>query len=259
MHCGTETRHEEKARLRLVVVRLFLCAERGFLAQLQAGAQSQGASRPATTPQEERQQREPQPGATQGGVLTTETDAQAKFNMDYFVGEWKFEASVSESPLGAGGPMSGSETVRNVWDGRFWDITIKGQGADGAVHRQGHHHLPGQFRRPVLHEVRDHARHRGAQNGKSRLRSRRHVQPALRDSALRTQRLTDTTEGKVLSDVAFRVPCDDRDLGRQGRVPATGGRFGTRRMKRRSRRRSSRESVRAHCRSCRGRGLHEGM
>ena len=104
---------------------------------LQAGAQSQGAGRPASTPQEERQQREPQPGATQGGVLTTETDAQAKFNMDYFVGEWKFEASVSESPLGAGGPMSGSETVRNVWDGRFWDVTIKGEGADGPFAGKG--------------------------------------------------------------------------------------------------------------------------
>jgi len=105
--------------------------------QLQAGAQSQGGSRPATTPQEERQRREPQPGATQGAVLTTETDAQSKFNMDYFVGEWNFESSVSESPLGAGGPMSGSETVRNVWDGRFWDITIKGEGPDGPFTGKG--------------------------------------------------------------------------------------------------------------------------
>ena len=106
-------------------------------AQPQAGAQSQGGSRPATTPQEERQRREPQPGATQGAVLTTETDAQPKFNMDYFVGEWNFESNVSESPLGAGGPMSGSETVRNVWDGRFWDITIKGEGPDGPFTGQG--------------------------------------------------------------------------------------------------------------------------
>ena len=108
-----------------------------FWTQLQAGAQSQGASRPATTQQEDRQQREPQPGARQGGVLTSETDAQAKFNMDYFVGEWNFEASVSESPLGVGGPMSGSETVRNVWDGRFWDITIKGEDADGPFTGKG--------------------------------------------------------------------------------------------------------------------------
>ena len=106
-------------------------------AQLQAGAQSQGGSRPAASPQEERQRREPQPGATQGGVLTTETDAQPKFSMDYFVGEWHFESSVSESPLGAGGPLSGSEVVTNVWDGRFWDITIKGEGPEGPFTGKG--------------------------------------------------------------------------------------------------------------------------
>ena len=100
-------------------------------AELQAGAQAQGGSRPATTRQEERQRREVQPGAKQGAVLTDVTDAQPKFNMDYFVGQWNFESTVSESPLGAGGPISGSETIRNVWDGRFWDITIKGEGPDG--------------------------------------------------------------------------------------------------------------------------------
>ena len=107
-------------------------------AELQAGARPQGGARPAVTPQqEERQRREPQPGATQGGVLTTETDAQPKFSMDYFVGEWKFESNLSESPLGAGGPTSGSETVRNVWDGRFWDITIKGEGPEGPFTGKG--------------------------------------------------------------------------------------------------------------------------
>jgi hypothetical protein len=106
-------------------------------AQVQPAAQTQREKRPAESPQEERQRREPQPGATQGGVLTTETDAQPKFKMDYFVGEWNFESSVSESPLGAGGPLSGTETVRNVWDGRFWDITIKGQGPDGPFTGKG--------------------------------------------------------------------------------------------------------------------------
>jgi len=65
------------------------------------------------------------------------TDAQAKFNMDYFVGVWNFESNLSESPLGAGGPMSGSETIRNVWDGRFWDITIKGEGPEGPFTGKG--------------------------------------------------------------------------------------------------------------------------
>src|SRR3989442_13379739 len=104
-------------------------------AELQAGAQA--GSRPATTRREERQRREVQPGATQGAVLTDVTDAQPKFNMDYFVGEWNFESNVSESPLGAGGPISGSETVRNVLDGRFWDITIKGERTDGPLTVQG--------------------------------------------------------------------------------------------------------------------------
>jgi hypothetical protein len=106
-------------------------------AGLQAGAQAQGGNRQAPTRQEERQRREVQPGAKQGAVLTDDTDAQPKFNMDYFVGEWRFESTVSESPLGAGGPISGSETVRNVLDGRFWDITIKGEGPDGPFTGKG--------------------------------------------------------------------------------------------------------------------------
>jgi len=105
--------------------------------ELQAGAQSQAGSPPATTRREERQRREVQPGATQGAVLTDVTDAQPKFNMDYFVGEWDFESNVSEGPLGAGGPISGSETVRNVLDGRFWDITIKGEGPEGPFTGKG--------------------------------------------------------------------------------------------------------------------------
>ena len=105
--------------------------------ELQAGAQSQAGSPPATTRREERQRREVQPGATQGAVLTDVTDAQPKFNMDYFVGEWDFESNVSESPLGAGGPISGSKTVRNVLDGRFWDITIKGEGPEGPFTGKG--------------------------------------------------------------------------------------------------------------------------
>jgi len=89
------------------------------------------------TRQEERQRKEVQPGTTQGSALTNVTDAQPKFNMDYFVGEWNFESNLSESPLGAGGPMSGSETIRNGWDGRFWDITIKGEGPEGPFTGKG--------------------------------------------------------------------------------------------------------------------------
>jgi len=100
-------------------------------AGLQAGTQPQGGDRPATTRREERQRKEVQPGATQGAILTDVTDAQPKFNMDYFVGVWTFESNVSDSPLGTGGPISGSETVRNLLHGRFWDISIKGEGPEG--------------------------------------------------------------------------------------------------------------------------------
>jgi len=122
-------------RLRFILSALISCLLPW--AGLQAGSQSQGGSRPAPTRQEERQRREVQPGSTQGAALTNVTDAQPKFNMDYFVGVWNFESNLSESPLSAGGPMSGSETVRNVLDGRFWDITIKGEGPEGPFTGKG--------------------------------------------------------------------------------------------------------------------------
>ena len=104
-------------------------------ARADAAPQSQGTSRPTPSPEEQR--RREQPGSTQGGVTTKEIDAQPKFNMDYFVGEWTFESNMSESPLAPGGPVSGSETIRNAWDGRFWDITIKGEGPDGPFTGKG--------------------------------------------------------------------------------------------------------------------------
>jgi hypothetical protein len=123
------------SRLRLVLFVGVFCHLFGGAAPAQNAAQSQSGSKPALSPEEQR--RREQPGATQGGVPTAVTDAQPKFNMDYFVGEWTFESTVSESPLGAGGPMSGSETVRNVLDGRFWDVAIKGEGPEGPFTGQG--------------------------------------------------------------------------------------------------------------------------
>jgi len=117
-----------------LVVCGWLC---GAPASADQAAQPQRNNRPSETPQDERQRREPQPGSTQGGVLTSETDAQPKFNMDYFVGEWTFESSFSESPLSEGGPLSGREIIRNVWDGRFWDITITGEGPEGPFTGKG--------------------------------------------------------------------------------------------------------------------------
>jgi len=112
-----------------------LCHLTAGAASAQTAPQAQGGGRPAQN-QEEQRRRE-QPGSTQGAATTSETDAQPKFNMDYFVGEWTFESTVSESPMGAGGPLSGSETVRNMLDGRFWDVSIKGEGPDGVFTGRG--------------------------------------------------------------------------------------------------------------------------
>src|SRR5574341_1844668 len=77
-----------------------------------------------------------QPGAVQGGPTRVD-DMVPKFNMDYFVGQWRFEWIVPDSPLGAGGTISGKETVKKVWDGRFYELTIKGEGPDGAFSGNG--------------------------------------------------------------------------------------------------------------------------
>ena len=71
-----------------------------------------------------------QAGAVQGGP-TQVSDQVPKFNMDYFVGEWQFEWIAPDSPLGEGGPITGTESVKKVWDGRFYEIAIKGEGRDG--------------------------------------------------------------------------------------------------------------------------------
>lgn len=104
----------------------------GASAQARTEAQSPRPLRPS-----EERERQEQPGARQGAVTTNEFDAQPKFSMDYFVGEWTFESNVSDTSLGSGGPVSGVETVRNVWEGRFWDITIKGEGPDGPFAGKG--------------------------------------------------------------------------------------------------------------------------
>lgn len=72
----------------------------------------------------------PQPGQIQSGP-TGFTDQVPKFNMDYFVGDWDFEWIVPDSPLGDGGPITGTETIRKLMDGRFYEITIRGQAPEG--------------------------------------------------------------------------------------------------------------------------------
>jgi hypothetical protein len=58
-------------------------------------------------------------------------DPTPKFNMDYFVGNWGFEWVVPDSPLGEGGPITGTESVKNVLDGRYYEIVIKAEGPQG--------------------------------------------------------------------------------------------------------------------------------
>ena len=76
-------------------------------------------------------------GVTQDSPHTAEGDLVPKFNMDYFVGEWTFEANLAETPLSPGGRESGTETVRNVLDGRFWQVTVEGEDANGPFSGNG--------------------------------------------------------------------------------------------------------------------------
>ena len=66
-------------------------------------------------------------------VPTSSRDATPKFNMNYFVGEWKFDSDLADTPLGSALLGSGTEVVRNVYDGRFWDVRIKGDGERASV------------------------------------------------------------------------------------------------------------------------------
>ena len=76
------------------------------------------------------QTNKPQPGQTGAGP-TGFRDPVAKFNMNYFVGDWQFEWIVPDSPLGDGGPITGVESIMNLMDGRFYEIAIKGEAPDG--------------------------------------------------------------------------------------------------------------------------------
>src|ERR1051325_5040482 len=102
----------------LILLSVVFCSLFGVtaLAEVQGGPQSQSGNRPAITHEEDRQRREVQPGATQGAALTNVTDAQPKFNMDYFVGEWNFESTVSaRGPSRAGGDPTRRAVLRNFF------------------------------------------------------------------------------------------------------------------------------------------------
>ena len=65
------------------------------------------------------------------GRGTAYEDPTPKFNMDYFVGDWTFEWTTPDSPLGDGGQSTGTESVKRVLDGHFYEIAIKGEGPQG--------------------------------------------------------------------------------------------------------------------------------
>lgn len=61
---------------------------------------------------------------------TDPSDPMPPPNMDYFIGTWKFEWNVPESPLGPAGKIKGTETYKKMPDGSY-DSEIAGEGPMG--------------------------------------------------------------------------------------------------------------------------------
>lgn len=62
---------------------------------------------------------------------TVTGDAPKPFNPHYFVGTWRIEGDVPDSPLGSAGSLTGVETIRRV-DDCSYESTMQAKGADGA-------------------------------------------------------------------------------------------------------------------------------
>jgi hypothetical protein len=58
-------------------------------------------------------------------------DDPTPFNPHYFVGSWRIEGLLPDSPLGAGGEFVGTETVRQI-DACAYESTLQGTAPDGA-------------------------------------------------------------------------------------------------------------------------------
>ena len=101
----------------------------------EAGAAA-GASRvePVGAPAGEAEQR--QPGATQGAP-TTGTEMVPTFDMRYFVGEWEVEWTPLDTPLLPGGAYTGTETIRPIESGHYFDVTVELGGPDGSLRGRG--------------------------------------------------------------------------------------------------------------------------
>jgi len=72
----------------------------------------------------------------QGGRLAADAEAngddQAPFDPNYFVGAWTIRGVLPDSPLGAGGEFTGTETVRHV-DSCTYESTIRATVPEGKV------------------------------------------------------------------------------------------------------------------------------
>lgn len=66
------------------------------------------------------------------GRPTNPDDEVPLFDFErYFVGKWTFEWDVPDSPLGSSGTITGTEIVKPVIDGRFFESEYQGTGPDG--------------------------------------------------------------------------------------------------------------------------------
>ncbi len=77
-----------------------------------------------------------EPGQSQGRP-TRVGDPVPRFDMDYFVGEWRFQGTVPDSPLGKGGDVTGTEVVTKAGNRPFYELTITGQSPDGPFDGKG--------------------------------------------------------------------------------------------------------------------------
>jgi hypothetical protein len=63
---------------------------------------------------------------------TVTDDAPKPFNPHYFIGTWRVEGDVPDSPLGSAGPLRGVETIRRLdEDDCTYESTMQAKGADG--------------------------------------------------------------------------------------------------------------------------------
>ena len=69
------------------------------------------------------------------GRPTTSKDQLPPFNFEhYFVGKWKFEWEMPDSPIGPGGLVTGTEIYKPGIDGRFFESEYEGKGPQGPFH-----------------------------------------------------------------------------------------------------------------------------